>query len=129
MRVAKKSWPITKTQLKAGRTMADLGIRELARNARISSTAINLIETGKTRTPREQTLVALKSALQAHGVEFDDGGWVRLADDADNGNPSNKGNGRDGGEVERALLVALRMVRSEPQSDEQMDGPESKPAR
>ena len=84
MRVVDNSWPITRNQLKAGRLLANLGIRELGKLAQISPTAINQIETGKTVKPRVQTLTALKEVLQAKGIEFGSGGWVRHCDDQNN---------------------------------------------
>ena len=123
MRVNKNSWPITRNQLKAGRLLAGLGIRDLAELASISSTAINLIETGRTESPRVQTLIALKTALQQVGIEFLGGGWVRHCQDLRNGNTSSNGNApsngesRDRAQLERTLLLALRLLRQEPEGD------------
>lgn len=117
MRVNENLWPITRNQLKAGRLLAGLGIRDLAEMARISSTAINLIETGRTEAPRVQTLLALKNALQQSGVEFLGGGWVRHCDDLSNGNPNNNGKNRDRAKLERTLLLALRLIRQEPEGE------------
>ena len=123
MRVNENSWPITRNQLKAGRLLAGLGIRDLAELAKISSTAINLIETGRTEAPRVQTLLALKNALQQSGVEFLGGGWVRHCDDLSNGNPAkNNGKTRDRAQLERTLLQALRLIRQEPEGEMPTEG-------
>ena len=124
MRVNENSWPITRNQLKAGRLLAGLGIRDLAEMARISSTAINLIETGRTEAPRVQTLLALKTALQQAGVEFNGGGWVRHCNDLRNGNPNNNGKNRDRAKLERTLLLALRLLRQEPEGEVTAEGAE-----
>lgn len=123
MRVNENSWPITRNQLKAGRLLAGLGIRDLAELAKISSTAINLIETGRTEAPRVQTLLALKNALQQSGVEFLGGGWVRHCNDLSNGNPDkNNGKNRDRAQLERTLLLALRLIRQEPEGEAPTEG-------
>lgn len=130
MRVNENSWPITRNQLKAGRLLAGLGIRDLANMAKISSTAINLIETGRTEAPRVQTLLALKNALQQSGVEFLGGGWVRHCDDLKNGNPNNNNNSgktRDRAQLERTLLLALQLIRQEPEGEAPTDGPTLEP--
>lgn len=111
MRVDESSWPITKNQLKAGRLLAGLGIRDLAEMSRISATAINMIETGRTESPRVQTLIALKNALQQSGIEFMGGGWVRHCDDLNNGNPNSNGTNLHLAKLERTLLTALRLIR------------------
>ena len=72
---------ITKNQLKAGRALAGLGIRSLAEMTGHSPTSISLIETGKTRRPRAETLETLERVLTEQGVQFHRGGWARHRDD------------------------------------------------
>lgn len=117
MRVITNSWPMTRNQLKAGRLLANLGIRELGERACISPTAINQIETGKTKKPRVQTLEALKQVLQGLGVEFLPGGWVRHCGDRDNNDSADEA-GPNGAEIgrlkpllEREILRLLEIVR------------------
>ncbi len=74
---------ITRHHLRAGRAISGIAVRDLAERARLSPTAISQIETGKTQTPREKTLMSLASVLSGAGVEFAGGGWVRHRDDAD----------------------------------------------
>ena len=76
-----KEFLLTRNQIRAGRTLANLGIRELAREAGLSPTAISHIETGRTEQAHESTLRALRVALERQGVEFAVDGWVRLIDD------------------------------------------------
>lgn len=73
---------ITINQLRAGRALARLGVRELARAAGLSATALSQLETGRTRNPHKTTLFALRVALAACGVDFASGGWIRHSADA-----------------------------------------------
>lgn len=73
--------PITRNQLRAGRILASLGVRDLAKLTGLSSTAIGQIETGRTTAPHQQTVGALVTALQGCGIEFAPGGWVRHHED------------------------------------------------
>lgn len=77
--------PITVNQVRAGRAIAQLGIRELARASGLSITAISHIETGRTRKPHLATLLALRAALTVRGVDFARGGWTRHIADAHEG--------------------------------------------
>ena len=72
---------ITSRQIRAGRVLAGLGVRELARLASVSVTSLNKIETGKTETPHAHTLERIESALRGVDIEFGRGGWVRHRDD------------------------------------------------
>ena len=73
---------LTANQLRAGRAIAQLRIRELAEASGVSATAISHLETGYTQTPHRATVVALRAALTAHGVAFALGGWTRHIADA-----------------------------------------------
>jgi len=73
---------ITINQLRAGRAIARLGVRELASAAGLSATALSHLETGRTRNPHKTTLAALRAALAACGVDFAPGGWIRHSADA-----------------------------------------------
>ena len=73
---------LTVSQLRAGRTIARLGVRELARACGLSPATVTSIETGGTNTPRDSTLEALRGALQRHRVEFGPDGWTRDIGDA-----------------------------------------------
>ena len=72
---------LTVSQIRAARALTRLGLRELARETDLSTTALSDIETGKTSNPRRATLDALQSALEAHGVEFGANGWIRHESD------------------------------------------------
>lgn len=73
---------LTAHQLRAGRVLAGLGIRDMAIAAGISATAVSLIERGHTKAPQQTTQEALKTALEKRGIEFAPGGWVRHVGDA-----------------------------------------------
>ena len=77
--------PITVNQVRAGRAIAQLGIRELASASGLSISAISHIETGRTRKPHLGTMLALRAALTVHGVDFARGGWTRHIADAHGG--------------------------------------------
>lgn len=111
MGVEDKNWPLTRIQLRAGRLMAGFGVRELSAKSHVSTTTINLIETGRVENPRVQTLLALRRALEGAGVEFHSGGWMRHVDDSHHCNPSQRN------DVEIALLQALRYLRTSGESD------------
>ncbi len=72
---------ITRHQLRAGRFLAGLGVRELGELAQLSPTAINQIETGRTLNPHKSTAESLAKILISKGVDFGCGGWVRLHSD------------------------------------------------
>lgn len=74
--------PLTVNQLRAGRAIARLGIRELARASGVSATAISHLETGRTQTPHQTTMRALRATLTGYGVDFALGGWTRHLADA-----------------------------------------------
>ena len=82
---SRRNPPITVNQLRAGRAIARLGIRELASAAGLSATAISHLENGHTRNPHSATMLALRAALTAHGVDFAGGGWTRHLADAHGG--------------------------------------------
>lgn len=67
-------------QVRAGRVLAGLGLRDLAARTGLAFSTIQAIETGSTRRPRAATLEAVRAVLVAAGVEFDGAGWVRLRD-------------------------------------------------
>jgi transcriptional regulator with XRE-family HTH domain len=112
MRIKPTEWPITRTQLRAGRTMAGLGMRELSALTRVSTTAIANIESGKSEQPHVQTLERLRDALQMQGIEFLRGGWVRHRDDHDHqiGEPEAE-HIKQRAIIENALMLARRLVR------------------
>ena len=56
-------------------------VRELAALAGMSGTALCCLELGQTLAPRVQTVQAVRDALQARGIYFLAGGWVRYRDD------------------------------------------------
>ena len=70
-------------QLKAGRILAGLGVRDLAARTGLAFSTIQAIESGSTRRPRVATLEAMRSVLVDAGIEFGDAGWVRHGDDGD----------------------------------------------
>ena len=68
---------MTANQLRAGRVLAGLSLRDIAKAAGLSVTAIAKLETGTTRRPRISTLQALQTILESHDIEFAPCGWVR----------------------------------------------------
>jgi transcriptional regulator with XRE-family HTH domain len=58
-------------QCKMARTALDLGIRELADLANVSSNTVSRFEAGEELKPR--TIALIRAALEASGVEFIDG--------------------------------------------------------
>ena len=65
--------------LRAGRMLAWL---DQVSAAGVSSTAISHIESGRTRNPKQATQIASRTTLEACGIEFAPGGWLRHIDDA-----------------------------------------------
>jgi DNA-binding XRE family transcriptional regulator len=63
---------ITPQQIRGARAMLGFTQAELAKRAGISTTGLNNIESG-TGDPKASTLAAIKSALEAAGVEFTNG--------------------------------------------------------
>ena len=63
-------------QCRMARAALQLGVRELAKVARVSPTTITRLERGKALHPR--TVEAIRAALEAGGVEFipENGGGV-----------------------------------------------------
>ena len=57
--------------------LAGLGLRDIAKAANLSVTAIANLETGSTRRPRISTVQALQTILESHDIEFAPCGWVR----------------------------------------------------
>ncbi len=72
---------LTRAQVRAGRVLAGLGVRALAKDADLSPTAISQLETGRTEHAHESTLKKLRDTLENHGIEFRSGGWLRRRDD------------------------------------------------
>jgi transcriptional regulator with XRE-family HTH domain len=68
-------------QCKGARTMLGLGVRDLAKMARVSSNTVSRLERGEEL--RDNTVDAIRTALEKAGVEFIDenggGPGVRLA--------------------------------------------------
>ena len=77
-------WPagcLSVHQLRAGRLLSGLGVRELANECGVSVGSIANIENRRTDRPRKNTLEAMRVALEGRGVEFGPKGWVRHVDD------------------------------------------------
>ena len=74
---------LTVNQLRAGRAITRLGVRQLASASGLSAAAISQIENLHTDAPHKSTLQALRKALESHGVEFGAEGWIRHVTDAD----------------------------------------------
>lgn len=72
---------LTPAQLRAARSMLQLSYREAAQRAGVAHTTISRLEQGDA-TVQERTAVPVRRMLEAGGVEFLEGGWVRLAADA-----------------------------------------------
>jgi predicted transcriptional regulator len=68
---------ITPEQIRGARAMLGLTQAELAKRAGISTTGLNNVEGGDS-DPRASTLRAIQQALESVGVEFTNGGGVRL---------------------------------------------------
>lgn len=68
---------MTANQIRAGRVLAGLGLRDIAKAANVSVTAVANLETGSTRRPRISTLQTLQTILESHDIEFASCGWVR----------------------------------------------------
>ena len=68
---------MTGNQLRAGRTLAGLGLRDIAKVAGVSVTTVVNLETGNTGRPRISTLEKLQTELESHDIEFAPCGWVR----------------------------------------------------
>lgn len=68
-------------QIRAGRILAGMSLRELAESANVSGATISKLEQGRTRNPRNVTVHALRDALARKGIEFAPGGWVRIRPD------------------------------------------------
>jgi len=75
---------LTVKQLRGARALSGLGVRELAKIAGLSPTAVSQLENGRIKSPRASTLERLRTALEDHGVEFGSKGWIRhVGDDPD----------------------------------------------
>ena len=81
----KNHWPVTRHQLRAGRALADLRLRQFAELVGMSCTTIHQIEKGHTKSPLPRTVAALRDTLSSLDIEFRPGGWVRLKTDRDHG--------------------------------------------
>ncbi len=68
---------ITWRQVRGGRRLAGLDVRELAELSGRSAVTIANLESGLTRTPQQATLDSTRQALEGQGIEFASGGWVR----------------------------------------------------
>ncbi|HYD19308.1 MAG TPA: helix-turn-helix transcriptional regulator [Patescibacteria group bacterium] len=68
---------ITVAQMRAARGLLDWSQAELAKQAGLSTTAMNNIDRGAAAA-RASTLEKIRRVFEAHGVEFTDGSGVRL---------------------------------------------------
>ena len=76
---------LTARQLRAGRALVRMGVRELARAAQVSPASVSSFETGRNASPRLQTRRSLRQALVENGVDFGPHGWIRHRDEANPG--------------------------------------------
>ena len=67
---------ITAAQCRMARAALELGVRELAALAQVSTNTITRLERGEGLYPR--TVEAIQRALETAGIEFLDGDGVRL---------------------------------------------------
>ncbi|MFB2553911.1 transcriptional regulator [Ensifer soli] len=68
---------LSPAQCRMARAALQIGVREIAEAAQVSTNTLTRLERGEELKPR--TLAAIRTALEAAGVEFIDGG-VRLKD-------------------------------------------------
>lgn len=68
---------ITPVQCKMARAAVGWSTRELAERANVGATTVNRFEV-EARAPIRATLMAIQRALEAAGVEFLEGGGVRV---------------------------------------------------
>jgi transcriptional regulator with XRE-family HTH domain len=74
-----KETNITSAQIRAARGMLNWSARQLAERAGISQLSIHRAERAQGRpNMRENTLAAIKTALESHGIEFLGDSGVRL---------------------------------------------------
>ena len=69
-------WNYRGVQVKMARVALGIGIRELAARAKVAQDTISRIERGDQL--KERTVEAIRASLEAAGVEFLEGGGVRL---------------------------------------------------
>lgn len=70
---------ITSAQCRMARAALNWSTKDLATRANVGLSTVNRFET-EARSPIPATLAAIQRALEAAGVEFLDGGGVRLKD-------------------------------------------------
>jgi transcriptional regulator with XRE-family HTH domain len=68
---------VNPSECRAARSLLNWSQDQLARAAEVSPTTIANFETGKS-TPQRSTLRAIRQTFEAAGVEFLEGGGVRL---------------------------------------------------
>lgn len=68
--------PLSSEQIRAARGLLNLSQKELAGEAGLSLNSLNNIERGVAH-PRDESLKAIKKALEKHGIEFLEGDGVR----------------------------------------------------
>jgi len=79
--VSKKT-NITSAQIRAARALLNWSARELSERSGVSQSSIHRAERAKARpSMHEQSLAAIKAALERYGVEFLDDSGVRLRPD------------------------------------------------
>ena len=61
-------WALSAAQCRMARAGLELGVRDLAKAAAVSTNTISRLEGGEALQPR--TLAAIRTALEAAGVEF-----------------------------------------------------------
>ena len=128
------NWPVTRHQLRAGRILAGLRVRQFAQMVGMSCTTINQIEKGHTKSPLRRTVVSLRDALQSTDIEFAPGGWVRLRSDA-----GHLGDGeeidaplpaaQEPMDIERAMAIVLAWLRERNNSELTIASPEVTPSQ
>lgn len=76
---------MTPAQCRMARAAVEIGVRDLAASAKVSTNTITRFERGEPL--RERTIDAIRAALEAAGVEFTNGDQpgVRLRKAADHG--------------------------------------------
>lgn len=67
---------MTPAQCRMARAALNIGVRELAEAAKVSTNTVTRLEAGEALKPR--TIEAMQRALEAAGVEFLNGSGVKL---------------------------------------------------
>ena len=68
---------ITSMQCRAARAMLKWGVKDLASRASVSATTINRFERD-IAVPKKLILISFQRAFEDAGIEFSDGGGVRM---------------------------------------------------